>query len=159
MISIKEETTWTLKGPRNLSETLIFDDAEMSIQRDLRGSWINIAIGSLIFISSLGNLIGNYATGYRFLSYLNSFLIAFSIVFLIYGFREYFKARTMNKRVFQISDINKVKSEIWNTMVGIGFEFKDGTKDRISIVKTGYYKLFIEKLKKNSIEIVEINKR
>ncbi|HOF90398.1 MAG TPA: hypothetical protein PK287_00980 [Tenuifilaceae bacterium] len=40
----------------------------------------------------------------------------------------------------------------------ITIEFKDGTKDGISTLKNHYYKIFIEVMKKNSIEVIESTK-
>ena len=42
--------------------------------------------------------------------------------------------------------------------VRITIEFKDGTKDGISTLKNHYYKIFIEVMKKNSIEVIESTK-
>jgi hypothetical protein len=153
------ESSWALKGPQNLSEELFFNDTELTIQRNSKGSWLNIAIGLLLALSSAGNCINFHGHENQVYFYLSAVVLIIAVLLLIYGFFSFYKAREMNKRTFAFAELKEVRADVYNTIAGISFEFKDGTKDRISIVKTGYYSLLKEVLKKNSIELIENIKR
>lgn len=55
-------------------------------------------------------------------------------------------------------EIIKLQAVAHGAKVRITIEFKDGTKDGISTLKNHYYKIFIDVMKKNSIEVIESTK-
>ena len=61
--------------------------------------------------------------------------------------------------IFHFSEIRLLRVDAINKVLDLSFEFKDGMKDRISIVENGSFEQFIEILKKNFVEVEENNKR
>ncbi len=82
-----------------------------------------------------------------------------AIIFFAIEIPKYIKARNMNGRIFKISDILRTEVKEEGYSVWITFEFKDRTKDNITIAKGNNYPEFIDTLHRNNIELIRINKR
>lgn len=156
---MKDYSSWTLKGLDPFNGELIFDETEISIQRNLKSYWMLIFIAFWAMISLVGNLLTSYDKGHINLFYVLLFIEIVLFFFLIYAISRLLKVRKRNNRVYSISEVKSVYAEFKGYRAWIKIEFKDETSDKIPIIKNDYYSLFIDVMKKNSIDIIENNKR
>jgi len=149
----KDYSSWILKNPNDHGIELIFDESELSIQRDLKNYWSNILFALLCSFSSLGYFLIYYGKNGNAI-YVFSIVILILLLFITFEFSKIWKARKMNERVYMLSEIKLVRTETRKNKVKISIEFRDGIRDEISIIKNRYYELFIDTLKKNSIKVI-----
>jgi hypothetical protein len=156
---MKDYSSWTLKGLDPFNGELIFDETEMSIQRNLKSYWMFVFIAFWTMLTMVGNILNSYEKGRFILFYIFLFIEIVLFFILIYAILRLLTARKKNNRVYSISEIKSVYAEIKNYRAWITIEFKDETFDKIPIIKNNYYSIFIEVMKKNSIDVIENNKR
>ncbi len=156
---MNDYSSWTLKGLDPFNGELIFDESEMSLQRDLRSYWMPVILSFWIMISLTGTCISSYDNGHQVIFYICVFLEIVLLFLLIFTTARLLKARKKNNRVYPLSEIKKIQAEIKSYRVWITIEFKDKTQDKIPIIKNNYYTIFIDVMKKNGIDVLENNKR
>jgi amino acid permease len=155
---MKDYSSWVLKDPSNLGVELIFDESEMSIQRDLKNHWLNILYCFIVLLSTFGNFL-NYHEKDNNLSYVFAAVMIAMMTFMIYQVYLLWTEHIKNERVYQISEIQLIQIENRKNKARILIDFKDGSKDKMQVLKNNYFEIFIDTLKKNSIGIKENNKR
>ena len=155
---MKDYSSWVLKDPNNLGIELIFDESEMSIQRDLKSLWKNILYFLILELYTLA-IFSIYYEKKSGILYPAAILMIGIMLFIIYQAFLIWTEHKKNERVYSLSEIQLVHLETRKNKVKIVIEFKGGEKDKIQVFRSNYLEIFIETLRKNSIEIKENNKR
>lgn len=156
---MNENDSMMLKGSNRFIEGLFFNNFELSIKRNTKTSLLSNTVYLLICFSLFIGCILNYRNGNKEFFYFCVYFFLIILIILILGLLKHIKARKINKMIFHFSEIRLLRVDAINKVLDLSFEFKDGMKDRISIVENGSFEQFIEILKKNFVEVEENNKR
>jgi hypothetical protein len=156
---MKEIDSLMLKGSNRFIEGLFFNNFELNIKRNTKASLLNNTAYLLICFSLFIGCTLNYRNGNKEFFYICVYFFLIILTILILGLLKHIKARKINKMIFRFSEIRLLRVDEINKVLDLSFEFKDGMKDRISIVDNGNFEQFIEILKKNLVEVEENNKR
>ena len=156
---MNSETLKSLNSDHHVRGKILFDNEEISIQREIKQFRIILVIGISYIISFSSCIIGYFENENQW-SILSAIIISIAlIVFFAIEIPIYFKARKMNGRIFRIPEILRSEIKEKEYRAWIAFEFKDGTKDNITITRGNNYPEFIDTLNRNNIEIIRTNKR
>jgi hypothetical protein len=156
---MNEKDSMMLKGSNRFIEGLFFNNFELSIRRNTKTSLLSNTAYFLICFSLFIGCVLNYRNGNKEFFYICVYFFLIILIILVLGLLKHIKARKINKMVFHFSEIRLLRVDEKNKVLDLSFEFKDGMKDRISIVENENFEQFIEILKKNLVEVEENNKR
>ena len=155
MTTLESRQTYSLKGIHQTPRELLFDEKELSIQRDTRNYWQFVLIFLGLFLTSLGNTMTSYEKGRVTFFYITLFLALSMLIIFIYQIIVLVKAYSKNKRVYQFDNISKVEIVTLSQKVILQFHFKDNSTDRITVRPDNSYSLFIDFIKNSNIEIAK----
>lgn len=154
---MKDYSSWTLKGLDPFNGELIFDESEISIQRNLNIYWMQTFISFWVMITLISTCLRSFDKGHQVLFYICISLEIVLFFLLIFTIIRLLKARKKNNRVYTLTEIKCVHAEIKNYKAWLTIDFKDETNDKIPVIKNNLYSIFIDVIKKNGIDVIEID--
>ncbi|MGE0079556.1 MAG: hypothetical protein AB7S48_16975 [Bacteroidales bacterium] len=156
---MKIETSKSLNAYNLRKGNILFNNNEISIQREIKQFRIILAVEIVLLISMLSSILSYVEKGYQRSLIITIILLILLIAILAIEIPKYIKACKMNGRTYRISEIVRAKVKEKKYSIWIAFEFSDKTIDCITIAKGNNYPEFIDVLNRNNVEITRINKR